>query len=125
MTRKVLTIVRSKWIRGGDPSTALLTSDGKMCCLGFDALACGFTEDQICYKPTPAQMVRFLPEGFELPDHYRNRIVGYDLGTVCNAFWVEDAIHYNDDSDLDDAEREELVRGALIKLGWDDVVFVD
>ena len=42
-----LVIVRSKWARGGEDDTQLLNSAGKMCCLGFYALACGYNPTEI------------------------------------------------------------------------------
>lgn len=48
-----LEIDRSKWLRGDSDSALLRTQDRKMCCLGFFALACGLTEDDIenCGEP--------------------------------------------------------------------------
>lgn len=43
------TVERSKWLRGeGHQESALLReSDGKMCCMGFYALACGAKSEEI------------------------------------------------------------------------------
>ena len=48
---KKLIIDRKKWYRGrGASGSSLLLSDGTMCCLGFYALSCGKTEDDISGK---------------------------------------------------------------------------
>jgi hypothetical protein len=48
-----LTIDRKKWLRGTGDSFLLSPRDGKMCCLGFYALACGLTENDIRDQLTP------------------------------------------------------------------------
>lgn len=51
------TVKRSSWFRGkGAEDSRLLRKDGKMCCLGFLALSCGFIEEEILQKPTPMQI---------------------------------------------------------------------
>ena len=49
------TIDRSKWLRGqgSEKSRLLRPSDGKMCCLGFYALACGLKPEEIEERDTP------------------------------------------------------------------------
>lgn len=44
-----LVIDRTKWLRGegADESRLRRERDGKMCCLGFYSIACGFSEEQI------------------------------------------------------------------------------
>jgi hypothetical protein len=61
--RLKVVIDREKWYRGksGAGSRLLVRSDdpardGKMCCLGFAALAAGFTEDEIRGYGTPAHL---------------------------------------------------------------------
>src|SRR6478736_6393894 len=55
-------IDRAKWHRGkGGPGSKLITFDGKMCCLGFDALACGLKHDDINLVCDPAST------GFGIP----------------------------------------------------------
>jgi hypothetical protein len=46
---KTVVLNPETWIRGGVgfPMTLLLRADGKMCCMGFAALAMGVTEDEI------------------------------------------------------------------------------
>ena len=53
-----LEIDRSKWLRGegGVNSKLLRYSDGKMCCLGFLALECGFEDDEIRNRSNPSEL---------------------------------------------------------------------
>lgn len=51
-----LIIDRSKWLRGTGDGT-LLDHEGKMCCLGFFARACGYNDDQIVAHADPTQMM--------------------------------------------------------------------
>lgn len=50
-----LTIDRPTWLRGegGDASALLREKDGKMCCLGFYALACGMEKEDIVGRGGP------------------------------------------------------------------------
>lgn len=51
---RALTIDRRKWARGArGGSSALLNDIGGMCCLGFEARACGFTKKSLFEAGTP------------------------------------------------------------------------
>lgn len=60
---RVLTIDRAKWRCGGSNKnseqgyTQLLNDKDFMCCLGFDALACGYTKPQIIGRHYPSSLV--------------------------------------------------------------------
>lgn len=41
------TVNRNNWLRKDENSMLLRPSDGKMCCMGFYALACGATREEI------------------------------------------------------------------------------
>lgn len=121
---KVLTIERSKWIRGDAFDTALLNDNGKMCCLGFDAIACGLPAALIDGRGNPDGIDDRALENF--PDYLKSRrFIADDFGITRQSAIVDRAIKHNDDNDIDDEAREHLVRNDLIALGWDDVVFVD
>lgn len=83
---KKLSIIRSKWLRG-ETHSRLLREDGKMCCLGFLARACGATEGQIREKSTPSETTRVRwPAG----------MVNKEVGDTCSTVMlmeVNDAIH--------------------------------
>lgn len=127
--RKVLTIERAKWRRGGDAGysdmgpTKLLNRHGFMCCLGFDAIACGLTEDIIRDKNYPSSLVTGKRIS-ELSDYARTRVTKCSYGFNDESAPAKRAVKANDGPFLSEAEREAAVRAALVDLGWDDVVFV-
>ena len=55
-----LIIDRQNWIRGGRDSLLRRGSDNKMCCLGFLAKACGFSDNDITGVPTPSHLFKNL-----------------------------------------------------------------
>jgi hypothetical protein len=129
---KILTIERATWRRGGGSvclsdrlgPTRLLNDKGLMCCLGFDALACGIPREHILGQFDPESLLRgkYQPpqRDEDIPVEYINtRIVDFE-----NAPAVVAAMSANDDSDISEEVREIRVRAALIQLGWDDVKFV-
>lgn len=142
MTR-TLTIDRSKWRRGGSDrdtiqgTTALLNHRGFMCCLGFDAIACGVPEAAIMGVGEPIDV---LTSGYDIPGRYKantrfpgitphtTEFVDYDEGEQHRIYdqsaTILDAMSFNDDPAIEDSERESLIRETLMKLGWADVVFV-
>lgn len=113
--KKILTIERSKWLRGeGTRDSSLYRpEDGKMCCLGFDALAHGLTLDDIAHCKMPLHVSLRHAE-------FLSRFVDRDtIDALYNAAYT------NDDPSLPEETRESEVRKQLQRLGWDDVVFVD
>lgn len=122
---KVLTINRAKWTRGVlNLPSKLLNSAGYMCCLGFDALACG----------VPSDVLDGIGEPYELADsadvsYLRDRVNYNDSDdddpTPLNSVLVDKAIDINDDLEITDNEREAKLIPILKQLGWDEVRFVD
>ena len=107
---KVLVIDRTKWYRGqGDKESRLLRQDGSMCCLGFDALACGLEPDAIVNR--------------SFPDHVAGPQDYHDART----FRVTREIaRINDTTALTDAEREAQLIPLLKQIGgYDDVQFIN
>lgn len=106
-----LEISRKIWLRGDDAhvgklidSCLLRERDGKMCCVGIAAHACGFTKDELRGKGT-------------LDDLFTG---------VCNTAaddTLTDAYSVNDDRKLTEKIRECEVRRLLMDLGFKDVVF--
>lgn len=113
---KVLTIDRSLWLRGNPNNSKLRDSDGKMCCLGFDALACGVKDWQITDVGNPGAVMG-------APSEYIETRVRRAKDTFEND--IHRAIDINDDPMIDDNEREAKLINVLKQLGWDDVRFVD
>lgn len=54
-----LVIERESWLRGegSDASELLRPGDGKMCCLGFYGLACGYLPEDLERLKTPASLL--------------------------------------------------------------------
>lgn len=107
-------VKRSEWYRGvtsGFSALRVLEDQafGKKCCLGFVALACGFTEGDIDGLETPATLSRNIGQVaifglveettyFDFPDReYENTSVCMRMMTV------------NDDPKIEDDERELLL----------------
>lgn len=75
---------RSKWHRGkGSGGSRLLINDpyypqykGKMCCLGFGALAAGMAPQTIENSATPSSCVQIGPESKVFPKAYTHQIEG-------------------------------------------------
>lgn len=96
-------IDRSKWHRGTAAGSRLLRLDnGKMCCLGFYALACGLTpeaiQDECLYRQLSIEAQAELPHELlekalhqflvmtndspELSDHRREKLITDNFATI-------------------------------------------
>lgn len=116
---KKLVIDRSKWARGGVNGDAmLLNSQGNMCCLGFACLAVGLSTHDISGHGVPEDLAYsltvdddpgvgriFLSEDHE--DKWRDNV------------HVDKAVGINDNVEITDADREELLKPVLAQLGFD------
>lgn len=117
MSCKSFVVDRAKWGRGNE--TMLLNgTDGKMCCLGFAALACGYSKDDILDRGRPEDLVVELKEkGVDSPNRWFDGLVkphprGFDLTGIGARI-----ISANDDDRITDHEREAVLRGLFLKLG--------
>lgn len=104
-----LVIDRQKWRTGqegphktGDGPTQLLNEEGFMCCLGFECLRLGLTEDNILQIGEPQ----------EVDEAYYDNIDYMLTGARFQKDWVTEAININDSVTMVLAEKEE----AIIKL---------
>lgn len=116
--KKVLVIDRRKWARG-KVGGRLLDWGGKMCCLGFDARACGIPKKVILDMETPGDISSYYS-----CEDAKTRVTFNDY-YVGNSAVVEDAIHFNDNEELTDSQREEYLTPVLKKLGYDEIKFVN
>jgi hypothetical protein len=110
-----LVIDRAKWQCAGHEvgETLLLNDYGKMCCLGFHALAIGCSKSKVLWISEPCSLVgeyKRPPKG--LP------VIEDDDGCYDNAPWVDDAIAANDHIE-DDAERESKIASIFKAQGWE------
>lgn len=109
--KKKLIIDRSRWYRGlGEERSALLRlSDGKMCCLGFVGLACGYTPGQIGGRGDPQDVTH------DLPSLWPKELLEYGNNSQLTA----DLVKVNDSPFMGDHEREEQIMQLLWKAGFD------
>lgn len=68
---KQFTVKRSKWGR----NWLLNGNGGKMCCLGFLAKACGYTDADICSMSVPAQL-------YNWSEWYLNKDAVQEISTI-------------------------------------------
>ncbi len=116
-----LKIDRSKWARGGIKGDAkLLNSQGNMCCLGFACLAAGVPEDDIKWQDVPGDLASEYKSDDDIPDGLHSFLFQDDeTGSWKNNCLVDDAVGVNDDTKINDEEREEKLKPILAKLGFD------
>jgi hypothetical protein len=116
---KKLTIRRSQWLRGeGSHRSCLLRStDSKMCCLGFYALAVGCTSEDIADVKIPSllEVKQIRLEGLT------ERGIG---DTLDNSSLCWDLVATNDNESLGDSERERKLTALFQTLGTQ-VQFID
>lgn len=125
------TIDRRKWARGNHPKIQLLGGDGKMCCLGFYALACGLSaefikgvgeyrdidDEALATGRLPEELVRSEVEGDE------------DSEEGVETYWTQTKTHdalmeTNDSDSMDEGERESKIADLFASIGVT-VEFVD
>ena len=103
------TIEREKWLRGegGETSCLLRKEDGKECCLGQFALACGIAAELITEQASPERI-----ELTEFPDKFRwlltenTRTPELSRRAFLNSMIAEAMMRINDCSGITDEERE-------------------
>lgn len=114
---KELTIKRSEWLTPDKSSSSkLLDENGLKCCLGFACLALGCEKEDILEITSPYYV--YLKWNRENTLEKLNNLLqflegsSYNLFAVTNNCFVTNAMEINDNSYIDNAERE--IR--LIKL---------
>lgn len=94
MAIKVI-IDRATWLRGEGPykSSLLRAADGKMCCLGFAALACGIDKSYIIDYDAPCRFMGKWPtEVFKLMEF------SFLAATVHRLMSTNDSVDIDDDA---------------------------
>ncbi len=109
-----LVIERARWLRGtGGPNSKLLDRDGKMCCLGFFGLACGFVEADLRGVAEPSGVTCDAdgewPSWLSSLDEYERRLIDT---TACGLL-----MGTNDDDAIDDRNREEKLAKLFAEHG--------
>lgn len=123
-------VSRKMWLHGeGATGSYLLRStDGLMCCLGFRALACGMTPDQIRDVKAPNNALELYPDTKEKWLKFI-RIDGRMRPSIeCNIIMrINDRraiVDYHDLPDYSEQDRETDLIQAFARLG-DEIEFVD
>ena len=138
-----LVIDRRLWARGGrNGGNKLLDSQTKtMCCLGFHALACGYTAEDIADRRTPEEVVKeklaadpefkqpedcdFLIAGQPVrhQDSYHTAYVIAQNSRDCvELMHVNDTMHNTTSAGYPpytDKVREEKIKAIFAQHGWD------
>lgn len=122
------TIDREKWLRGESPSVSRLlrSIDRKMCCLGFAALASGYTENDIRDKTGPSEVredrIEVLADDiFELLTFNIDGSVGFGHvgnNAVCKSMMdTNDRKFDNYGNPMTDAVRESTLKNLFSSIG--------
>lgn len=127
---KILIIDRNEWRRGKlagknetNYSSKLLCSETKSkCCLGFLALSCGYTKDQILNRCSP-ESIGIISDKNRIENLWPKEIC-IDSNVVISNYWFTDTvvtnniIKINDSKGLTEQQREEKLKElfALINI---------
>lgn len=108
------TIKRSEWLRGNPNTASLLDRYNNKCCLGFFSLACGLTKNQIDRLTHPSQVIE---ENLELkPEVYPDWVLAKTFhNSIRNSSDINSLIKINDDTEINDSEREEKIKEIFAK----------
>lgn len=106
------TVDRKEWLRGSGIASSLLDRAGKKCCLGFLAIACGHSPEDIFGVASPFAVFnqgdRYLMPQVLIGDGTGNE----EAIVTCDSWACVKLMDINDDQCIDDDEREErLVKG--------------
>ena len=108
-------IDRAKWHRGkGGPGSKLITFDGKMCCLGFDALACGLKHDDINLRCDPAGTGFGIPGLVDITD--APLWSAEDRKQFMDSEVCREMMEINDSESTTDEEREAALIESAAKV---------
>lgn len=100
---KKFTVERKDWNRGQEVGQ-LLNSSGKKCCLGFYALSCGLTEEEIQGENL---LTSWLVCDHDVLFEMLDDLLGHQ----------DKIIEVNDNPDLDDTEREMQLKELFARAG--------
>jgi hypothetical protein len=114
------TIKRSLWYRGlGAYHSALLNPDGKMCCIGFFAKACGLEDSDILHKkvlgPNSTDVdTECVETGWRELEVALNNQEGLDIH---HKFKLSNLYSTNDSSITSDATKEKIITDSFASQG--------
>jgi len=105
-----LIIKRKRWLRGQPDNSALRNADGKQCCLGFLARACGASTKDVLNFPDPG-----VTKGIDWPKGIAPKGHGYDGHG--NTALVGRIISTNDSRGLLPKARERQLKELFAEAG--------
>lgn len=112
------TVDRSKWCRGNKKldsvteRSCLLTKDGNMCCLGFEAKAAGFTKKELFDKSTPLSLI--VNDG---TIEWDTALIKKQYLLNYNSKICEKIMTVNDNVKITDPQRESELKILFAKIG--------
>jgi len=109
-----MVIERSKWLRGGAGVVSMLLSpkSGRMCCLGFYALACGYGREDIANVVSPMRLKNPLMFSSTIATERGN-------SDQCNKL-----MNVNDEEMLEEPQREQQLTTLFKEINVN-VMFID
>lgn len=109
-----VTIKESEWYRGqGGDGSRLSNSNGK-CCLGFAALAIGYTEENIAGRPYPCSLEDSLTKFPTLVEEAPGAVF-----PVKNSLLCRELTQLNDNIKISDEDRKVALTKAAKEAGFD------
>lgn len=107
-------VLRNLWLRGEGPADSFLKrkSDGKQCCLGFFAEACGVKTEALTGYQAPCglwEADRNLMPAWLFPEQSVRRSLGSNAGAKL--------MDLNDDQIISDTYREEQLTARFAEQG--------
>ena len=125
-----LTIVRSRWARGGASGPSRMLNDhGSMCCLGFLGRACGYSDTALYRRTDPGAVVRATAAGVKIGEMFAadarcsfpEGLLNEEDCLTCAGYSL---IGVNDNPTLTEDVREESIGRLMAEIGVE-VSFVD
>lgn len=102
---RVVTIKRSKWLRGASEAFLRNPDTGKMCCLGFLARKVGLSTRQINDKREPEDLTQCITGLTKILNDFVSEVPFLENTNIC-----VDLMSTNDDTTIDDKIREKQIK---------------
>lgn len=115
---RTLIIDRREWARGSvGGESALLNHIGSKCCLGFEALACGFTKEDIAHTGTPEDIGLFHDVETEYAIAKAPHLFVSSIDYLSDSPFVNRAVKINDNAKITEVTREKRLTALFEKEG--------
>lgn len=114
----VVTVDRSTWYRGKGPGLSrLLTSEGRMCCLGFASIEAGCSKAEIDDQAYPSTVrLEYQSAGREFPEALK-ALVSDEPDSDGSSALGNKLAAVNDDPDISDETREYTLQALGVLAG--------